>query len=103
MQKQQSKLTSQGQVSVPVQLQVREYLHLSPGSVLLWTQLDGRIVVERAKRHSTAEVHQALFPAGMVGGELRAQVVSRQTSTRVFGLPGVRDRAQGRALAVGKL
>jgi len=36
MQKQQSKLTSQWQVSVPVpvQVQVREYLHLSPGSVL---------------------------------------------------------------------
>jgi antitoxin PrlF len=60
MRKSQSKLTSQGQVSVPAA--VRSFLHLMPGSVLVWS-LDGdRIVVERARRHSTAEVHEALFP-----------------------------------------
>jgi len=59
MQKAQSKLTSQGQVSVPAP--VRNFLHLIPGSVLVWTQEGERIVVGRAKRHSTAEVHQALF------------------------------------------
>ncbi len=67
MQKVQTKLTSQGQVSVPAA--VRSFLHLMPGSVLVWTQDGDRIVVERAKRHSTAEVHQALFagpaPAGV--------------------------------------
>jgi bifunctional DNA-binding transcriptional regulator/antitoxin component of YhaV-PrlF toxin-antitoxin module len=46
-------------VSVPVA--VRNFLHLAPGSVLVWSQDGDRIVVERAKRHSTAEVHQALF------------------------------------------
>ena len=55
----QTKLTSQGQVSVPAA--VRHFLNLTPGSVLLWTQQDGRIMVERAVRHSTIEVHQALF------------------------------------------
>jgi AbrB family looped-hinge helix DNA binding protein len=59
MQKVQTKLTSQGQVSVPAA--VRSFLHLMPGSVLEWSQDGDRIVVERAKRHSTAEVHQALF------------------------------------------
>ena len=59
MQKIQTKLSSQGQVSVPAP--VRNFLHLIPGSVLVWTQEGDRIVVERAKRHSTAEVHQALF------------------------------------------
>ena len=59
MQKVQSKLTSQGQVSVPAA--VRSFLHLMPGSVLVWSQDGDRIVVERAKRHGTAEVHQALF------------------------------------------
>ena len=59
MQKVQTKLTSQGQVSVPAA--VRSFLHLMPGSVLVWSQDGDRIVVERAKRHSTAEVHQALF------------------------------------------
>ncbi len=60
MQKMQSKLTSQGQVSVPAP--VRSFLNLMPGSMLVWTQEGDRIVVDRAKRHTTQEVHQALFP-----------------------------------------
>ena len=65
MQQIHTKLTTQGQVSVPAA--VRKFLHLIPGSVLVWT-LDGeRLVVERAKRHSTAEVHQALFPKKLPG------------------------------------
>lgn len=67
MKKAQTKITSQGQVSVPAA--VRNFLHLTPGSVLVWTQDGDRVVVERATRHNTAEVHQALFgeqaPAGM--------------------------------------
>lgn len=59
--KTQTKLSSQGQVSVPAA--VRSFLHLSPGSVLVWSQDGDRIVVERATRHSTAEVHRALFPS----------------------------------------
>ena len=62
MQKIQTKLSSQGQVSVPAA--VRKLLHLIPGSMLAWSQEGDRIVVERATRHSTAEVHQALFPEG---------------------------------------
>jgi len=58
----QTKLTSQGQVSVPAA--VRQFLSLTPGSVLVWTEEEGRITVERAVRHSTAEVHQALFANG---------------------------------------
>lgn len=60
----QTKLTSQGQVSVPVA--VRQLLSLRPGSTLVWTEEDGRITVERAVRHSTADVHQALFSEGAV-------------------------------------
>ena len=59
MQKVQTKLSSQRHVSVPAA--VRSFLHLMPGSVLVWSQEGDRIIVERAKRHSTAEVHQALF------------------------------------------
>jgi AbrB family looped-hinge helix DNA binding protein len=58
----QSKLSSQGQVSVPAE--VRKLLHLRPGSVLIWRQDGDRIVVERARRHATLEVHAALFPGG---------------------------------------
>lgn len=60
MQKAQSKITSQGQVSVPAS--VRNFLHLIPGSVIVWSQDGDRIIVERATRHSTGEVHAALFP-----------------------------------------
>ncbi|MBT9489361.1 MAG: AbrB/MazE/SpoVT family DNA-binding domain-containing protein [Rubrivivax sp.] len=57
----QSKITSQGQVSVPAA--VRNFLRLTPGSTLVWLQEGNRVVVERSTRHSTAEVHHALFCA----------------------------------------
>ena len=66
MQKARTKLTSQGQVSVPAA--VRKALHLTPGSVLEWSQDGDRITVERATRYSTAEVHQALFAGGPPAG-----------------------------------
>ena len=55
----QSKLTSQGQVSVPAA--VRQFLSLSPGATMLWVQEGERIWVKRAVTHTTADVHQALF------------------------------------------
>jgi antitoxin PrlF len=55
-----SRLTAQGQVSVPAA--VRRQLGLTPGSVLEWVDEGGRISVQRATRHSNADVHQALFP-----------------------------------------
>jgi len=67
MQKTETKITSQGQVSVPVS--VRRFLHLGPGSTLVWSQDGDRVVVERARRHSTADVHQALFGPDEPGGD----------------------------------
>jgi antitoxin PrlF len=61
----QTKLSTQGQVSVPSE--VRKLLHLRPGSVITWRQVGKRIVVERAARHVTADVHAALFPQGAPG------------------------------------
>jgi AbrB family looped-hinge helix DNA binding protein len=86
MQKIQTKLSSQGQVSVPAS--VRSFLHLIPGSVLVWTQDGDRIVVERAKRHSTAEVHAALF-----AGDAPA---TAQPKTLAELKQGVRQRMQRR-------
>jgi antitoxin PrlF len=54
-----SKLTSQGQISVPAE--VRRKLGLAPGSVLEWVEEDGRVVVRRAGSHSSEEVRAALF------------------------------------------
>lgn len=58
----QSRLTSQGQVSIPAA--VRRRLGLGPGSVIDWEEDGERIVVRRAGRRSSLEIHEALFPAG---------------------------------------
>jgi antitoxin PrlF len=57
----QSKLTGQGQISVPAE--VRRRLGLGPGSLLEWDSEGDRIIVRHAGRHSSEEVHEALFPA----------------------------------------
>jgi AbrB family looped-hinge helix DNA binding protein len=56
----QSKLTAQGQISVPAE--VRRKLGLSPGSVLEWTEEDEKVVVRRAGVYTSEDVHRALFP-----------------------------------------
>jgi antitoxin PrlF len=58
----QSKVTAQGQISVPAE--VRKKLGIGPCSVLEWHEQDGSVVVRRAGRFSSSEVHQALFPQG---------------------------------------
>jgi antitoxin PrlF len=58
----QSRLTSQGQVSVPVE--VRRRLGLAPGSFLEWDADGDIIVVRRGHRYSSADVHSTLFPEG---------------------------------------
>jgi antitoxin PrlF len=56
----QSKVTAQGQISVPAE--VRKKLGVGPGSVLEWYEQDGAVVVRRAGRFTSSDVHQALFP-----------------------------------------
>ena len=56
-----SRLTSQGQVSVPAP--VRRKLGVGPGSVLEWHDEGDRIVVRRAGRFSSEDIHRRLFPA----------------------------------------
>ena len=58
----QSKITTQGQVSVPSE--VRRRLGLAPGSILEWDEEGGAIVVRRATRFSSEEIHRELFPEG---------------------------------------
>lgn len=57
-----SKLTAQGQISVPAE--IRKKLGVGPGSVLEWDEQDDQIVVRRAGRYSSEDVHHALFPDG---------------------------------------
>jgi antitoxin PrlF len=58
-----SRLTSQGQVSVPAV--IRRRLGIGPGSVMEWDEANGMVVVRRAGRYSVADVRAALFPAGV--------------------------------------
>ena len=57
----QSKLTSQGQISVPAD--VRRKLGVGPGSVLEWDEEGDEIVVRRAGRFTSLDIHRAVFPA----------------------------------------
>ena len=54
-----SKLTAQGQISVPAT--IRAKLGIGPGETLEWTEEDGKIVVRRTGRYTSADVHRALF------------------------------------------
>ncbi len=59
----QSKVTAQGQISVPAE--VRKRLGIGPGSVLEWDDEAGNIVVRKAGRFTSAQIHAALFgPTG---------------------------------------
>jgi len=55
-----SKVTSQGQISIPSD--VRRKLGIGPGSILEWDEEDGRIVVRRPAQYSSVDIHRALFP-----------------------------------------
>jgi antitoxin PrlF len=54
-----SKLTAQGQISVPAK--VRKKLGVGPGSVLEWDEDGEQIVVRRAGRFSSEDVHRSVF------------------------------------------
>jgi AbrB family looped-hinge helix DNA binding protein len=54
-----SKVTAQGQISVPVE--VRRKLGVGPGSILEWDEEGDKIVVRRAGRYTSQDVHAALF------------------------------------------
>jgi AbrB family looped-hinge helix DNA binding protein len=54
-----SKITAQGQISIPAE--VRRKLGVGPGSVLEWETQDDSIVVRRAGRYTSEDIHRRLF------------------------------------------
>ncbi len=54
-----SKITAQGQISVPVD--VRRKLGVGPGSILEWDEEGGKIVVRRAGTYTSKDIHDAIF------------------------------------------
>ena len=55
----QSRLTAQGQISVPTV--VRQKLGVGPGSTLEWHEEGQSIVVRRVGRFTSADLHAAVF------------------------------------------
>lgn len=62
-----SRLTAQGQISVPAE--IRRKLGLGPGAVIEWHEVDGEIFVRRAGRFTSADIRRVLFPQGMPAGQ----------------------------------
>jgi len=54
-----SRVTAQGQISIP--LDVRKKLGIGPGSVLEWDEEGNHIVVRRAGRFSSEDIHRVVF------------------------------------------
>jgi len=59
----QSKITAQGQISVPAE--VRKKLGVGPGSILEWNESNGQVVVRRSGRYTSTDIHEALFAGGL--------------------------------------
>jgi AbrB family looped-hinge helix DNA binding protein len=58
----QSKVTTQGQISVPVE--VRRKLGIGPGSVLAWDEEGDAVVVRKTGRYSSKDIHRSIFSKG---------------------------------------
>lgn len=54
-----SRVTTQGQVSVPAD--VRRRLGIAPGAVIEWEVEGNHAIVRRAGRHAFADIHERLF------------------------------------------
>lgn len=54
-----SKITAQGQISIPAD--VRRKLGVGPGSVLEWEEEGDKIVVRRVGKYTSEDIHNAVF------------------------------------------
>lgn len=57
----ESKLTSQGQVSIPAR--IRRKLGLTPDSRVEWCERGDEVLVRRASKYSSLDIHEAVFSA----------------------------------------
>lgn len=61
-----SRITAQGQVSVPAE--VRKALGVGPGATIEWAQREGVVVVSRSGGYTSEDMHLAAFPDGPPAG-----------------------------------
>jgi antitoxin PrlF len=66
----QSKVTAQGQISVPAE--IRRILGVGPGAVLEWNEENGKVVVRRMGQYTSKEINNALFTSGTKKKSLEA-------------------------------
>lgn len=57
-----TRLTAQGQVSIPAE--VRRRLGLTAGSVVEWDAEGDRVFVRRVGKYTSEDIHKVLFPNG---------------------------------------
>jgi len=58
----QSKVTAQGQISVPAE--IRRKLGIVPGTVLEWEEDGNRVIVRKKGKYTFEDIHKRLFPNG---------------------------------------
>lgn len=54
-----SRLTAQGQISIPAT--IRKRLGIGPGSMIEWDERAGEIVVRRSGQYDSEQIHRELF------------------------------------------
>ena len=59
MERTESRITAQGQVSVPAR--IRRRLGLTPGSKIEWCEIGDEVIVRRASKFSSQDIHDAVF------------------------------------------
>lgn len=57
-----TKLTAQGQTSVPAE--IRQRLGFAPGTFLEWEEQGDHAIVRRAGKYTSLDIHKMLFPDG---------------------------------------
>ena len=96
-----SKLTRQGQISVPAE--VRRKLGVGPGSVIEWVDEGGRVVVRHAGRYSSDDIHKALSEKAM---PVQLPIGANDTFEGVVDLTqryALRFAGEGREVRVGEI
>ena len=58
----ESRITSQGQISIPAEIRMR--LGVGPGSTIEWDENGGQITVRRKGKYTWDEMRRSLFPDG---------------------------------------
>lgn len=76
-----SRITQQGQISIPAE--VRKRLGLVPGAVIEWEVEGDNVVVRRAVKYSSLDIHQAVFgdvPARVSVEDMDAAIAAHLTA-----------------------